>query len=153
MNKYLKELVELVKDEAKKLRKHATQDQKDSLNYYNLDVTSPSFCVYGQMTGYCYSREALDLIRKCAVRVYNTEGKELTNPIHLKHLNGAPKDFESAGDRTDVYHSPIEMFIVTMEYSDNPDFKHNNQILIDYITGDSDSLEFSFKRKSKYNGQ
>ncbi len=53
--------------EALLLRKHATKKEKDKLDYYWLKSRDPSGCVYGQMTGNCWSERAAQLIKKCAV--------------------------------------------------------------------------------------
>ena len=148
MTKNLKVLVELVIDEAKKLREYATQDERDSLNFDTLLPTNQASCIYGQMTGYCYSREALNLIRKCALRVYDTKKYDL-NANSVKHLNGEPKNLEVPDARCGLYHSPIEVFIIVMAEHDNPNYQNNNKVLIDYLKGKTDTLEFNFKRAKK----
>lgn len=148
MTKDLRQLVLLVITEAMNLREHATREQKDELNFVELRPSQAEHCIYGQMTGHCYSREALDLIRKCALKVYNTHGKEL-RPSAIKNLNGVPRDFSYAQDRNAVYHSPIELFILIMNESENLNYLKNNKILIDYIKGYTDELVFNFTRKSK----
>lgn len=146
-SKGLNVLVDLVKAEAKKLRLNSTQEQKDRLSYNSLSALSPQYCIYGQMTGNCYSKEALGLIRKCALRVYDTTKQCSLYDITLRQLNGKPKDFENSLDRKGEYHSPIEIFIAKMTFSDNYDDRENNKTLINYLKGKIDKLEFHFHKK------
>ncbi len=55
--------------EANNLKKYAT---KEELQRLNIELLVPKFqtaCIYGQMTGDCYSPRASELIHKCAVPV------------------------------------------------------------------------------------
>lgn len=58
-------LKELVVDEALKLRKYATKEEKERLDFETMICTETG-CIYGQMTGNCYSERALLLKSKCA---------------------------------------------------------------------------------------
>lgn len=48
------------------LRKHATKDEIDKLVRERFFPTNRRHCVYGQMTGDCFSTRAHELIRLCA---------------------------------------------------------------------------------------
>lgn len=60
-------LREAVLKEAKLLKKNATEQQLDALDFKILNGSNTTLCIYGQMTGCCFSPEAHNLILKCAV--------------------------------------------------------------------------------------
>ncbi len=128
MEENSKELIELVIAEAKYLRENATKE-KDNLVFKHLNPLATDSCIYGQMTGDCFSDRAVELIVNACERVYK--------PIHKPHiidgkLNGKPY----AESRFDFW-SPIEVFIFK---SNNR--KENNKRLIDYIKGETEALIF-----------
>jgi predicted NAD-dependent protein-ADP-ribosyltransferase YbiA (DUF1768 family) len=63
MSKWLKKLV--IK-EAKNIKKFATKEEIDKLLADSVAPTSTNMCIYGQMTGNCYSQRALELLDLCA---------------------------------------------------------------------------------------
>lgn len=67
MNKVLKELV--IK-EAQNLRKFAYKSELARLSAEHIDAEHSEKCVYGQMTGDCFSNRANNLIIKCCEKVY-----------------------------------------------------------------------------------
>lgn len=100
----------LVVDEAKNLKKYATPQEIAQLNIEELNPTSGSYCVYGQIAGNCYTTRAVELIKKCAKRVYHAEYD--TNPGKCRRLNGDPKKIQINNRYGEnVFWSPIEVFI------------------------------------------
>lgn len=103
----------LVIDEATALRKHATEEEISNLDFETLKPDTVNSCIYGQMTGHCFSARAKELIEKSCKKVYSTNG-ELSNV----KLNGSPigRHREAEGkaymfrQNTD-YWSPIEVFL------------------------------------------
>src|SRR6478609_11271758 len=91
----LKELHALAIEEATALRENLTQREVDNLNYENLSGSGIKSCIYGQATGNCYSGRALELILKCAPKVYkpNQSQEDLYAGGRLSdvYLNGAPE--------------------------------------------------------------
>lgn len=65
----------LVIQEAKNLRKLATREEKDQLNLVTLNPRNEWKCIYGQMTGSCFSDRAEELIVKSCQRVYKFDPK------------------------------------------------------------------------------
>lgn len=118
-------LVDLVKKEAKAIKENATEKEIDNLDFDELRPANTQRCIYGQMTGDCYSLRANDLIVKCAKRVYETTGG--INKCNIHKLNGKPFLLDNSQLRTQKYHSPIELFILFDE--------KNNKMLIDYLKG------------------
>lgn len=121
---------QLVKKEAKNLKKNATLEEIKKLNFAQLFPQSVSYCVYGQLTGDCNSQRASELINKCCDRVY--EALPYTPPKNTK-LNGKP----SGENRSEVnmikYWSPIEVYIQQTGNQGNG----NNEKLIKYLKGES----------------
>lgn len=118
----------LVIEEAKALRRHATKEEKELLQFCNLSPSNRMKCVYGLMTGECYSNRATELIEKCAKRVY--KANHIPSCIERKDLNGSPKGEDRCG-----YWSPIEVFIAK-----NGDGSEMNRRLISFIKGEIKSL-------------
>lgn len=131
MNK--KTLVTLVKKEASNLKKRALKKERRLLDFKELNPSSALSCIYGQMTGCCWSTRANQLISNCAERVYNNPVSDLTCGV----LNGKPK-ITSSGDRSKHYFSPIECFICF----DGNKKNGNNEKLIDYLKGKTKTLRF-----------
>lgn len=119
------DLIEQVTIEAKNLRMEATYMERSNLNFNHLN--SSTHCVYGQMTGYCFSTRAKELICLCAARVYTCNNS--SNIIGT--LNGVPKP-ENRGS----FWSPIECFIDIDINAANG----NNERLLEYLKGHTDEL-------------
>lgn len=101
----------LVIEEAKALKEHATPEEINRLDFNRLNPESKFSCIYGQMTGDCFSGRAIDLITKSAKRVYVKNNKEWTSRLYEKaKLNGKPIPEERTGKET-WWYSPIEIFI------------------------------------------
>jgi len=69
----LKKLIELVTKEAINLKANATQEELDNLNFNCLLPSDSTQCIYGQMTGNCDSKRAVELIRLSCKRVMGLE--------------------------------------------------------------------------------
>lgn len=126
-------LVGLVKTEADNIKLHATQEELNSLDFDTLSPSKTTNCIYGQMTGDCYSWRANELIIQSAERVYNSQGDGIDEG-DVEHLNGEP---ELVGSRGGWYHSPIELFVFINRYLG----RKYNERLIDYLKGKTDKLE------------
>lgn len=122
----------LVKAEAESLRIKAKKKELDNLDFNSLKPNDITLCVYGQMTGHCYSDRAGKLINSCAVKVYTTDDT-LSDALLGKKLGNSPKK-----EQRDYYFSPIEVFIYKKENQKNG----NNKMLIDYLKGKRKTLRF-----------
>lgn len=131
-----KDLNTLVIAEAKALKSKATKRELQRLDFDKLDPVSTMFCIYGQMTGDCNDTRANSLVYDCAKRVYDSRGIHRNALVDSK-LNGAPKK-EIIGYRIYSYFSPIEKFIAQKLQNQ----KQNNKILIEYLKGEREMLEF-----------
>lgn len=142
MKKVNKILAELVIAEATALRKLTTDREKQNLSL-DLDKLNPNdteMCIYGQMTGFCYSRRANELILKCATRVYEISAGVWFNCLSESVLNGKPKEVP---DRRVAYFSPIEKYIFITKS------EKGKQALLEYIKG----VRTTLKVKDLYTGK
>lgn len=132
----MERLKELVKIEADNLRRFATEEELDSLDFSNLDSSDIHHCIYGQMTGNCLNKRALELIESCCETVYERKSEILgIRRVYNKEC-GIIKNIYS-DDRLAYYMSPIEKFILIP-------FNHGNTIaLINYLKGEAKELIFS----------
>lgn len=128
----------LVIEEATKLKKNSTINERERLTFDRLNPSTIGGCIYGQMTGSCFSSRATVLIKKNCKRVLerkpskNFNGGGMFDEVLVGELNGSPK----TTDRN-VYWSPIEVFITQPRNRKNG----NNKKLIDFINGESETLE------------
>lgn len=127
--KKLKNLVALVRAEAKNLIKNSTPYERDKLEFADLNTRSSMYCVYGQMTGDCHNDRARELIVASCERVYRRIND--ANAGIVGNLNGKP----TKEDRY-RYWSPIEIFIDIPENKING----NNERLIKYLKGETKRL-------------
>lgn len=125
------ELNDLVKDEARKLKKNAKKGELRKLSFRKLEPTSAIGCIYGQATGSCFSTRATELIEAGCKRVYNRA--DGLYGVNAAELNGSPKK----ADRNN-YWSPIEVFIAKAGNRLNG----NNKVLIDFLKGKTKTLKF-----------
>lgn len=132
----------LVIKEARNLRKFATKEEKDRLDFMKLNSSSKFDCIYGQMTKNCFSVRAKELIEKSCSRVYSTSSGDTWEEYRL---NGTPKGKYRRedgannlypGEEKTSYFSPIEVFIAR---GDN--WKNGaNDRLVKYIKGEIKTL-------------
>lgn len=128
----LKILKDLVRGEAANLREAITEEEASNLNFANLNASNAFGCIYGQMTGYCYSDRAQNLIESCCQRVFNVvvSGWEA---IKESILNGPPRSINPS-DRSSEYFSPIEKFL----FFSTPEEQQN---LIKYLKKEVETLD------------
>jgi len=129
----------LVRQEAKNLRKLITADERDRLSFPDLKPDSQWNCIYGQLTGSCFSDRAEELIVKSCPRVYkfDSSGSKLKGYLS-KILNGKPKEggrYKNASSTKcrpafeETFWSPIEVFI----YKEKNQKSGANKRLLSYI--------------------
>jgi len=114
-----KELKELVVKEATNLKENATSEELARLDFETLNPRYYDHCIYGQMTGSCFSYRSLDLLKQCAVP-YSDFTYRKVEPEYLFADNGS-RSF-----------SPIEFYI------DQTDAQ--NDTLIDFLKGKIETL-------------
>lgn len=125
-------LKDLVRGEAAKLREVITKKEAVNLDFNYLDGQSMNQCVYGQLTGYCFSARAQNLILKCCQQVY-TPNKEQMYELKNAILNGKPHKVVSK-NRHESYYSPIEKWLIVST-------KKAQKNLIQYLKKEVDTLD------------
>lgn len=128
MTNRLKIMWKLAIEEATKLRKYATRNEKENL-VGDISSYDNRRCIYGKMTGDCYSERAGELIMQCATRVYEIDAL----PMVLQKLNGAPYQTHR---RNFAYHSPIEVLIAQQDCGDEA-----KRLLVPFIKGETKSIK------------
>ena len=118
-------LKDLVKEEADKLIKNAKKSELEKLDFIALRPISVQLCIYGQMTGDCFSSRAVDLLKKCA-KPYTVS--LMGDAIPAKNYKSFDKE-----TRQDGVYSPIEFYITEKGAK--------NKELIAYLKGEADILE------------
>lgn len=124
-------LIDLVKEEAAKLREALKPEERARLNFDTLAFYDAENCVYGQAVGSCYTPRAATLIIKCAPRVY--EGSNLSTKLNGKPTKGNMKLLDGLFSQFRDHHSPIEVFI---SYAS----KRCKKKLIQYLRKELDTL-------------
>lgn len=122
----------LVREEAENLKKFATKRERSSLDFQNFHARGIDSCIYGQLTGSCFSSRAKTLIKKCARRVYKCMGSRSQSESLSNRLNGKP------GNNRHEYWSPIEVFI-SQPHQKNM-INGANERLIKYLKGEIETL-------------
>ena len=61
------ELKQLVVNEALALREHATKEEIGRLDFSKINPDHQELCIYGQMTGNCFSDRSTELLKNCAI--------------------------------------------------------------------------------------
>lgn len=127
------QLKEDVKKEAEALRVHATKEELGRLDFDYLDSSDRRYCIYGQMTGNCYSERSAELINICAITHFETL------PDTLEEMVGfvAEKSKYFLDARVDPWLSST--FSAIESYICLPEAKNAN--LIAYLKGETDTLE------------
>lgn len=134
------EWLKSVAKEVKNLKEFATQKEIDRLNLENLTPNNFDSCIYGQMTGNCYSQRAATLINKCCEKFtkfpevvpFETTFKESAHLINgkvkiKKELDGREPKNDGFG-----YYSSLEHYITLK------DAKNKN--IIQFLKGEVKTL-------------
>lgn len=134
------DLINDVTKEAQALRVHATKEERERLNFAELNPEHINKCIYGQMTGSCNSERGAALIYLCACRFI--KDASLTDIQHdgferiQRKINGNTVVNFIKNRTEDLYvthYSAIEAYILL------PDAKNAN--LISYLKGETETLD------------
>lgn len=123
-----KELRLSASKEVRNIKKHATKKEISRLDYRSLRPQYQESCIYGQMTGDCFSERANYLIGKCAVRYteeipFNSDAYN-EEEIHLTE--------EGLGEYATRNYSALELYIFSPEAK--------SEHLISWLKGDIKNL-------------
>lgn len=128
-----KELRKLVREEAYKLKLNAGNGELNNLSFKDLDPSLPNTCIYGQMTGSCWSIRSMELLEKCALPVSCTLSTHSIKGEKIEESFGfSPLAYKKESIHRD-YFSAIELYIM------QPWAKNDN--LIAYLKGETKKLD------------
>lgn len=113
-------LKQLVLDELFLLKQHATSEEISCLSEIEIDPENAERCIYGAMTGDCFSERAHELLSKCA-KPYSKNLSKFT-PTKM----GVEK-WIKIREINETFFSPIEYYIYQRE--------ENIPFLTDYLLG------------------
>lgn len=97
-------LKQRVLEEATLLKQFATKEELSELDECTIDPGRVESCIYGQMTGDCYSIRAHELLEKCAIRPYST------SLLRYRRTNLKENWLKKRSDEG-FFFSPIEYYI------------------------------------------
>lgn len=128
-----------VLNEAIALRKNATFEERQRLNFDTLKAMSHHDCIYGQMTGDCFNKRAIELISISCTRYFRPGAVSFGNTIEriTSFVNGITVNNLSKR-RAGIFesrYSAIEAYITL------PDAKIQN--LITYLRGETQKLDLT----------
>lgn len=131
-----------VSKEVKALKKYATKEELNKLNFYWFKPHRKDKCIYGQMTGSCLSNRASKLIFQCCKRFVKNNSSTCISKggfgIIKEQINGtyvgANKSLEELKrDRNNIHHlSSLESYIFLP--------KAKNRNVISYLKGETQKL-------------
>ena len=113
-------LKQRVLEELTLLKQHATTEEISLLNEIEINPARHDTCIYGAMTGSCFSDRAHELLSKCATPYSQT--------IYiLKPTKMGVKRWMKVRERKETFYSPIEYYIYQR--------RKNIPLLTDYLLG------------------
>jgi hypothetical protein len=126
------QLKEDVRKEAEALRVHATKEELGRLDFEQLQPSHEDQCIFGLMTGNCYSKRAAELINICAISHFDLL------PDSIDEVGEFKVDKEEDFIATRIHQrgttfSAIEAYICLPEA--------HNENLIAFLKGETDNLE------------
>lgn len=126
------ELCKLVLLEADNIKKNCTEEEISELDFEFLDPSHPRKCIYGQMTGSCFSKRTLELVKELPTHFeylydFDREDVQLDEVLNV----ATSFRFDPIEEHKLVF-SPIEVYITLPEA--------DNENLINYIKGISKEL-------------
>ena len=98
-----------VRHEIEMLRLHATDKEKENLNFFGFNPVRPRRCVYGQLTGDCQSKRAKELMDLACIRLMNFEKGVDDDDTNF--------DYESSNFRINGSYEPTKTWL--LEVNDN----------------------------------
>ncbi len=119
-------LIACATTEADNLKKHANPEELNRLDFSSFNPSLVDRCIYGQMTGNCFSSRAKQLIRMCTLKMY-TDNQSAIQLDGNEMVEG-----EYAGNW-----SPIELLVGENKVRGNYQLTKD---LIDYLQGKKETF-------------
>lgn len=129
-----KQFLSDVRHEIEMLKVHATGIEKNKLDFDDFDPQDPDCCIYGQMTGYCRSDRAKELMDLACIRVVENDMKnEFKTWDRVKICVNGGYTGQMYQNRTQFSHlSTLEAYIYMEEAK--------SEAIIAYIKGETSTL-------------
>jgi len=118
--------MDMVRHEVEQLKIHLTDEQKGKLDKATFKPTHSEHCVYGQITGDCFSHEAAKLVDACAVSIGVADC-----PLDVKSFDLPPSERGFFDGYAPIGFTPLEKYIYGSP-------KHN---ILEYLKGEADTLQ------------
>jgi hypothetical protein len=140
--------------EIKALKANATVEELAALDLNYLNPKSSNLCIYGQMTGYCASQRAKELMDVSCIRVW-----DFTTSEPISSRRSQPYTFDEIKDSINGSYSRQTWEELILTSTDSDWYRDYNYIsalegyicltdaklkpIIDYLKGEIESLEIS----------
>lgn len=140
-----KQLAELAAKEVRKLKKNATEQELSRLDLECLNPDGSENCIYGQMTGSCWSARAWQLLRECTATPLSSYGVPQPQEITDRGIEPIVEDLykestfghesDSFGRRGRTRFSALEIYISL--------YRHTEKVerIINYLKGETTKLD------------
>lgn len=126
-----KEYLDTVMQEIEGIKKYATKEQIEKLNLDTFEPEGISTCIYGQMTGSCFSPQTTALIKQINIPLYVTDIVDgYDRKDNSKIEVGVPREAVN-NDSTDSF-TLLEHFISK--------YRSNNRNILLYLKGEIPEL-------------
>lgn len=110
------------------IKKHATKEEINRLNIFELNPNDQEHCIYGQMTGNCFGYRAEELIGLCCIT--NTSFVNISTTV-TESQNRKPRN--------------IRFYCFTyLEHCIN-NYKHNNENIIKFLKSEINEIKLTSK--------
>lgn len=130
-----------VEHEIRALKQNASRSELRKLDFYRLDPSSKSRCIYGQLSGSCDNERAKELMDSSCIRVMNlpegevdANGKDIDDPRFTINGEYSGQTWKPSmwGSRTYSYLSVLEAYIATKNA--------NNKGILVWLRGETDNF-------------
>lgn len=115
-----------VMDELQNIKNNATQEEISKLNLYEFNPTISDGCIYGQLTGNCFSRRSRELMELGSVKSFS-EDLDSFNNIKMSR----PKIINSASSRA---FTALEFYICHVP-------KNMHTSMFQFLKGEIETIE------------
>ncbi len=139
-----KQFIKDVVAELKNIKKHATFEEIENLDFLNFKPSNTEGCIYGQMTGHCRSKRAKELIVLCCNKFVKqpSSGKVYNDFEYFQHyiqrgdISEVQKKFYEPGYSLE-YFSSLEAYIMLKTIG--VEFSHKK--IFAFLKGEIDSIK------------
>jgi hypothetical protein len=132
-----------VTNEIRNIRKFVPKENRDKLNFKNLEPNLYTSCIYGQMFGNCFNKEAVKAIKKCCktkTSFLNTE-----NPTKILFVN--PRFNIEGADEKYIFHYTQDLKDKNYSYLEHciANFDKYNKDIISYLKEKTNEIPIFIK--------